>query len=421
MDIRTMYDTKGYELSVACHILECRYPTVTKDNARSALDCLIVVLRCIYSNFMFEHGGACHWIGAAEKKNHILRHAWSPFGPERSDVREDARDREQVLKLISGCDSSFESLCNSELMNEAFWSQNEFLLFEGLLGATDAKYVEASPTQFANQCLLKLDLLTDPTSTMEGVIKESFGRIPFCHQWVWSRPSRPWIIRVMYTPNVIMSRRLGINDLRTLRIPIWKQRESAETACWDEIGKSEYFLMAVVRLRDDRHTQDYVRTYNEFGANIVAENPSDTFVNNSWSLNDDGGKYMLFYGLDVCPGLDDRTRFPEVARPLFPDEDVDLIELSIKDSLKCKTSSDKPQMPRQEPSVHTGSPKQGVPPGSTQPTESSSGPPSTNPSKSARRRQRKREWREQARPSQTSTGSKPDASEISRDSRRSPN
>ncbi|KAF0635689.1 hypothetical protein NXS19_009431 [Fusarium pseudograminearum] len=420
MDIRTMYDTKGHELSVACHILECRYPTVTKDNALPGLDCLIVVLRCIYSTSMFQNGGACHWIGAAEKKNRILRHAWSPFGKEEREVREDAKDRENVLQSIDGRHHSFDLLCNSELMNETFWSQNVFLLFEGLLGATDARYVEGSPTQFANQCLLKLDLLTDPTSTMDGVIKQSFGCIPFCNQWVWSRPSRPWVVRVMYTPDVMMSRRLGINDLRRLQIPIWKQRESAETACWDEIGKSEYFLMAVVRLRDDRHTQDYVRTYHRHGANIIPENPSGAFVNNSWSLKDNGGKYMLFYGLDICPDRSNPTRFPEVACPIIPNRDADLIELSIKDSLKCKTSSDKPQMPRQEPSVHTGTEGQGIRQESTQPTEPSSQSSAPTISKTARRRLRKRENMARGRDSQTSMSSKTDVSERSRDCLRSP-
>lgn len=219
MDIRTMYDTKGQELSVACHILECRYSTITRKNSLPGFDCLIVVLRLIYGTFMFENGGSCHWIGAAETKNHFLRHAWSPFGPEEREVREDAKDREKVLKSIAGCDYSFELLCNSELMSETFWSQNTFQLFEGLLVATTAKYVECSPTQFANHCLLKLDLAADPTSTLEGVIKQSFGLVPFHDQWVWARPNRPWVIRVMYTPDVTMSRRLDINDFRTRCVP----------------------------------------------------------------------------------------------------------------------------------------------------------------------------------------------------------
>ncbi|KAF4944726.1 hypothetical protein FGADI_12501 [Fusarium gaditjirri] len=328
-DIRNHHDLHGPNIDIVAAILEGRPPHFGHDEARPGFDCLIVVLRRIYSHVMLDLVPLPAWIQASEEENPILRLAWHLFGDETAQ-REDAKKaRNEVFKLLPSkhlsLNSSFVELCNSSLMNKTFWSQDEFRLTDILYCIETGAAADGSPDDIASTSLLELNHVESPGRTLQEVVDKSFGVITRMEKKVMSRPNDPWVVRVAYTPDPDDANRFDLNKLRTLHLPIWKLDEQDPDISYVTVGKHEYFLLAVIRVKDDKYTEEYVRTYASDGPNIVGEREPPSIINNDWSIRDRHGKYMLFYGIQTMRNVGDPRRHPEVTPPVLTDRDAERI------------------------------------------------------------------------------------------------
>ncbi|KAM0545564.1 hypothetical protein ACHAPJ_011264 [Fusarium lateritium] len=318
-DIRENYDPEGADGEIVAAILDTRPPLWSGRNQSSGLDCLIVVLRRIYSHTMLDPGTSDYLdLAGASEKNPILNHAWHMFGQSREEVQEATKSRMEVSKALEkmsySSQGSFEEICNSSLMNDTFWSHVVFRLSEPIFCPRTGDDIHETLDDVACQSLLNLDQVAHPDMNLQDVVNNAFGRVHRGGKEAFSRPSRPWVIRLRYQPSSEPQSRLDINGLRSLQLPVWGVEKNQPTLSFEEVGKTDYFLLAVVRLRSRESSSDFVRTYQSHGANTVAEYEPSTFVYNDWSVKDSPGRYMLFYGqASGPPSIDDPRRFPEVA------------------------------------------------------------------------------------------------------------
>ncbi|RKL48327.1 hypothetical protein BFJ70_g2685 [Fusarium oxysporum] len=326
-DIRDLYDINGPHADIVAAILEGRPPKFRSDDAQPGFDCLIVVLRRIYSHVML--GTPLDWLAASEKENPVLRLAWHTFGDEEEEFEDAVRLRQDVLDALpsKGINpgASFEELCNSSLMNKTFWSQDEFRITDVLYCMETLQEVDGSPDEIADASLLELDRSQNPGLLLQEVVDKSFGVITKKGKQVMCRPNVAGVVRLLYQPDTDDMQRLDINGLRSFSLPLWQQDMDVDDACFYEVGRTEYCLLAVVKLNDGKHQGDKVRTYGIQGSNIVAEQEPREIVDHGWSLKF-AGRYMLFYGPQTMENPGDPTRFPEITGPVVSDEDAELLK-----------------------------------------------------------------------------------------------
>ncbi|KLO81570.1 uncharacterized protein FFB20_14874 [Fusarium fujikuroi] len=321
-DIRKLYDINGPHLEILAAILEGRHPRFPEDEARPGFDCLIVVLRRIYSHVML--GTTLDWLAASEKENPVLRLAWHTFDDDKEEVKDALRLRQDVLNALHpmGLDSgaSFEEFCNSSLMNKTFWSQDEFRLIDTPYCMETFQKVDGSPDEFAGASLVELDRVQNPDLLLQEAVDKSFGVIAKSGKQVMCRPSHAAVVRVLYKAGV---QRLDINDLRSLSVPLWEECKDSDDISFQEVGRVQYCLLAVVKV--DHLRGDKVRTYGIQGSNIVAEREPREIIDHDWSVVLPG-KYMLFYGQQTMRNPGDPTRFPEVQGPRISEKQCDLLK-----------------------------------------------------------------------------------------------
>lgn len=317
-DLRSQYDPTGSEATVVAENLIIRYPPSSDETTTPGLDCLTVVLRFIYSRFLLGKVRNFEWMGASEKKNPILGYAWHSLGLEPKEIQQTAEDKKTLLKSLNLPGNSFEDFCNSALMNETFWSQFELQLFQPLITAIDGTRVNMSPSETSRIGLLELDRAKSPDLTMEAVVEGSFGVFIYEGQEVVFRPGRPTVIRLFYQSHPDPDRCLDINAFRILSVPRWQL--DPFKGSYFKNGYDEYFLMAVVRLKDDHHPREYVRTYTTSGAPVVPLPGSESLIDKNWSIKDPSGRYMLFHTIKTLEDADDPKRFPEVRVSTISDE-----------------------------------------------------------------------------------------------------
>jgi hypothetical protein len=331
-DIRDLYDPNGPHVDILASILEGRPPRFPTGEAKPGFDCLIVVLRRIYSHVML--GTHLDWLADSEKENPILRLAWHTFDDGDEEVEHAIRIRQNVLNAFPSMGlepgASFEELCNSSLMNKTFWSQDEFQLTDIPYCMETFQPVGGSPDEIAGASLLVLDCDQNPGLLLQEVVDKSFGIITKKDKQVMCRPNNPAVVRVLYKTNEDDMRRPDINGFRNLYVPQWEQDMDSDDACFQEVGRAEYCLLAVVLLRE--RGGEKVRTYGIQGSDIVAEREPRDIMDDQWSLKF-RGKYMLFYGPQTMDHPGDPTRFPEVTGPMISDDDANLLK-KVDENLK---------------------------------------------------------------------------------------
>ncbi|KAF5644484.1 hypothetical protein F52700_2483 [Fusarium sp. NRRL 52700] len=366
-DIRDRHQLNGPNIDVVAAILEGRPPQFAPNDAQPGFDCLIVVLRRIYSHVMLDLVPLPAWMKTSEEANPILRLAWHLFGNDVAQREDAIKARHEAFRSLTAKGishtSSFEELCSSSLMNKTFWSQDEFRLTDILHCIETGAVTDGSPDDIAHISLLELNHVETPGRTLQEVVDKAFGVVTQKEKQILSRPNDPWVVRVAYTPDSSDTDRFDLNKLRTLHLPIWELDKQDSDISYVSVGRNEYFLLAVVRLRNDKNPGEYVRTYGIHGSNIVGERQTPSIVNHDWSIRDPHGKYMLFYGFQTMKNAGDPRRFPEVAPPILTDKDAERIS-KIDRHLKhlWKTS----QEPKPQPTPPTSSATQAQ---QTQPSE----------------------------------------------------
>ncbi|KAL3593429.1 hypothetical protein FPOAC2_07725 [Fusarium poae] len=321
-DIRDRYDIVKQKTKVGCRLDS--FPPLHQENRNhSGLDCLIVVLRRIYSCNLLEPGdmeeAMAKWLRGAENQNPIVHHAWHLFGNQPNEMERTNADRRRITEALSrlGVNStwSFRSICDSTLMNETFWSQDVFRLTHPPQSAITGALIELSPDEIARMSIVELDLCKYPDTYLQEVVDNSFGRLVRRGEEMMLRPNEPWIVRVLYhasgndgLPN--------IHDLKYLTLPIWKKRLGTPNLQFQVDGENAYYLMAVVRLRSDVPT-DMVRTYNPTGSNHLPSYKTREIMSDDWSVEDGKQTYMLFFcnvAANLGQGLPDTHLYSEVAK-----------------------------------------------------------------------------------------------------------
>ncbi|KAF4998206.1 hypothetical protein FGRMN_3255 [Fusarium graminum] len=318
-DIRESIDiSTGGGLQVANAILQgC--PPLFKQKATSSLDCLVVVLRRIYSHCLHPDALACLKFPDG---NPILGYAWHRFGDEPGEREEAGVEKERVCdelrKAAVPYTAAFNRLCCSELMNRTFWSQDVFQLID-VLSTETGKSIECS-SEIAGMSLLSLDHTNSPDLSLQDVVKNAFGLKPSWGKVVFT-PGKPWVIRVSYKSSIEEDKCLKFDDLRRLQLPKWEYDYTNQA--FMKIGSIEYVLIAIVCSTDEGKAVNCVRTYANTGVNIVGVHEPISFMNSNWSVSDPAASYMLFYGLINEPlDPDGPQPYPEIAEGQKIDQDT---------------------------------------------------------------------------------------------------
>ncbi|KAG9498453.1 hypothetical protein J7337_009258 [Fusarium musae] len=308
-DIRSCYDVNESEgQRTTLLILNGRPPSSNDIAASPGLACLIVVLRRIYAHLLGHPGASpfLNWVKSSEQENPILRVAWHPFGDYPEEIERATMSMNNLAKELASKgfspDESFYTLCESSLMKRTFWAHQGVRVVsppaQANMDSQDAAgtYLQAT--------LLEFHPAQKPGQTLQSFADELFE----------ATTARPPIIRILYHSDA--SQPIEFNGLRSFA-PTADGNSSAAAR------EEKYLLLAVVRLNDANHKNDYVRTYSVYGSNIIAEYEPPSFMAHRWSVKDAPSHHMLIYGLKES-GPDDETDFtnlPEIATyPIFQGE-----------------------------------------------------------------------------------------------------
>ncbi|KAF5719403.1 hypothetical protein FGLOB1_1184 [Fusarium globosum] len=302
-DIRTHHDVTGRAQRTAIAILNGRPPS---SPTSPGLASLVVVLRVIYA-YLLTHPGALpflDWVKSEEKQNPILRAAWHPFGDEPEEIKLATRSMNEWVEDLRSKgfspDESFYTLCESSLMKNTFWSH------PGIRVVRPPAQVESSNSagSYLHADLLEFNPAQKPGQTLQAFADDLFE----------TTTAGPPIIRILYHSDG--KQPIDFKDLRSFRPPI-----SSDTT--HGIQKT-YMVLAIVRLNDNSHKNDYVRTYSIDGPNFIAEYEPPSFMAHRWSVKDAPVKYMLIYGLHESQSNDltDFDSLPEIATYRIAQEDV---------------------------------------------------------------------------------------------------
>ncbi|KAL2681361.1 hypothetical protein Neosp_008972 [[Neocosmospora] mangrovei] len=353
-DIRKRFPMSDHNDDIAAVILETRPPFCSTRDKHSGLDCLITVLRRIYSDSFLGPNGLAQreWLAEAESENPILTHAWHMFGQGEEDVQKATEARSSLLKSLQEMDmtgeESFSDLDRSPLMAKTFWGQSELVLFHPRFDYATGELFSYTTQQKGEQSLVKAQRHVDGL-TVQGLIDETFGVRLNGDTHLVLRPARPEILRVEYHPAQDPTDRPPFHSFRLIELPDWTYRQEDGEQFFDTNGRVPYTLIAVVQHRDEPTGSDSVRTYAANGANIVPEYEPNSYTPGNWSIEDSKPHtYTLFYGRSDLTMLP-LEPFPELDRRVVDLEFWRCVEVSTQSRPSLQKTQIARKTPRQEP------------------------------------------------------------------------
>ncbi|KAJ4251900.1 hypothetical protein NW762_011197 [Fusarium torreyae] len=247
-----------------------------QDYKGTGLGCMVVVLRRIIKHIVASPKALTvnTWIDKAEDDNPILHYAWGLFEDseeERTQARALANTGlvEVFGHHMEPDDILFEQLCVSSLMNETFWSQDEFSLFRPPVFLDTCEMVEQTPDEAIDANMLEFDQSDHPEATLQDFVNSKFGVI----NQIFYRPREPIVIRLLYRTGGLGGHHF--DSLRQFFVPMFLENDISES-------QSHYSLIAMVKMRMTMTSPDSVRTYPD--NKLTVDDPLS-------------GDYMLFYGL----------------------------------------------------------------------------------------------------------------------------
>ncbi|KAJ4307779.1 hypothetical protein N0V84_012501 [Fusarium piperis] len=332
-DIRRNYDLVKQVRSVSWVLNMRPPPSLDGLPATEGLDCLIMVLRRIYSLVLIS--GDCladlNRFRKSEADNPILAFSWLTLGePEGAEACARAVEvKRALIEAIPGSTGSFANLWKSAQMNQTLWQKKLFHLY-------GSKYVLPSrPTdlvtqtewdreEIADASIIQLNRTQEPYRTLQQAVDDCFGLGDYRTLYT---PYHPRIIRVLYTPG--MDHRLPFQALREFFLPRGEVSTVNGRVMYKTVSRVRYALIAVVRMRSSPQEPDSVRTYAICGANIMAEcEPS--YTPGSWLIEEPcPHNFALFFCLAESEPL--IPEYPELGKAATM---VDLeMELAIEDDM----------------------------------------------------------------------------------------
>ncbi|EEU41339.1 uncharacterized protein NECHADRAFT_83308 [Fusarium vanettenii 77-13-4] len=336
-DIRKHYDLVTQSEKVSW-VLETRLPTSLDDVSTEGLDCLIVVLRRIFSAVMISEDCLANLSGfkQSETENPILAFSWLMLGePEGNEARAQAlKAKRALIEAVPDALGSFENLWRSAMMNRTLWQKKLFHLFGPkyhMPPGEPIKCNEWNRDEIAGASIVQLNRVVDPQRTLQEAIDNCFG---FDDENTLFIPYRPRIIRVVYTPGT--DERLPFQALREFFLPQGDVKDVDGNLRYVQDSPPErYALIAVVRMRSESRESDYVRTYAVCGANTAARNEHESYTPGSWLIEEPSShNFVLFFCLAEDEVL--IPEYPELAKAGFmvPSELESLIEEDLARSLQ---------------------------------------------------------------------------------------
>ncbi|KAL2681372.1 hypothetical protein Neosp_008983 [[Neocosmospora] mangrovei] len=336
-DIREHYDLVAQSEKVSW-VLETRLPTRLDDVSTEGLDCLIVVLRRIFSAVMISDDCLANLpeFKQSETENPILAFSWLMLGePEGNEARAQAlKAKRALIEAVPDALGSFETLWRSAMMNRTLWQKKPFHLFGPKFHTPPGEPIKCNEwnrDEIANASIVQLNRVVDPQCTLQEAVDSCFG---FDDENTLFIPYRPRIIRVVYTPGT--DERLPFQALREFFLPQGDVKDvDGNLRYFQNLPPERYALISVVRMRSEIRESDYVRTYAVCGANTAAGNENDSYTPGSWLIEEPSSHdFVLFFCLAEDEVL--IPEYPELTKAGFmvPSELESLIEEDLARSLQ---------------------------------------------------------------------------------------
>ncbi|KAF4468936.1 X-pro dipeptidyl-peptidase [Fusarium albosuccineum] len=312
------------------------------DADSSGLDCLVRLIR--HYNALDPH----HEPTKEEEENPIFAYAWQDFTPisgagqdEVTMQRKNAKRRLiQQLGTVVGDGKTFESYAFSSLMNRAFWSSDAWALPGTKLGFTKDKTWEeigTFPLDYLNtveggsDSLIRYDCRQDATLELQAAVDRHFeprkdSRGTWRATAIFGR--KVSFVRVLYLANEIEPRPMA--DLATFELPFVIAGTDDDGEPANEESRETLSLVAMVRMRKEQDSTDYIRTFLPGGIPGWFKGPPKPYVNNSWKVGDPGGqRYMLIYAA-FDPPDDGISEISDASEASEPRETLDLQAILAK-------------------------------------------------------------------------------------------
>ncbi|RSL55672.1 hypothetical protein CEP54_009262 [Fusarium duplospermum] len=298
--------------------------------ALCALDCLVAVIRRIYSFHIPVFSKLDETTTTFETWNPLLRYAWQAFTPDKEHTDAERERMKKALlerlRLGNGSQklSTFEELVDCNLMANTMWSRSYLLLYCDPTVQTNNSLCtyEWDSSEATQRSLLRFDRRQIPELSFQQFIDKSFGLLPFREANALFIPTPPTIVRLLYTTTQDKEP-LSFESLRSFSMPVGDWVPMYDPATGKKIAnrfdgavtRRRYILLAVVTLADEKNLrrEDRVRTYALTGQQLIPD-PAVPVFQGLWSLEEKGPRrYMMFYG-DV-DSMDPHGDHPEMELP----------------------------------------------------------------------------------------------------------
>ncbi|KAI8656143.1 hypothetical protein NCS55_01269000 [Fusarium keratoplasticum] len=325
-DIRNLYNATRAKV-IMTSLLQDRPPPDNVDKEVGfrtyGLDCLVIVVRMLYSVMLPIYATTDDRSEAAEARNPLLRLAWQKFSYEDGACLEMARVKSEVLEAFEADDHDlfepeFAYLVRSPLMEETLWCRPEYQLFQPDLRWSGSEWQTRSFTK-AESAEMNVIRVTNGDATFQQQVDEIFGRMKhFDGSEIIRMCNEPCIIRVMYEV-VPEDEPFPFSTIKNINVPIpeietFRYTPAARRSC--------YTLVAVVRLHEDSGGDyDRVRTDSPMAEQLILLPSIAVLRGGSWSLESkekSAVSFMLFYARtdnqEPHPWWEEHTREPESLR-----------------------------------------------------------------------------------------------------------
>ncbi|SPJ71928.1 uncharacterized protein FTOL_01656 [Fusarium torulosum] len=227
--------------------LQMYLPPVATAKTRG-IDCMIALIRCIYSHMTPKYWERNAENIEREKKNPLLALAWLDVDYEHlASIAEWGQARQEVAALFGLSEStdslSFETILESDLMAETLWKEPEFVLWTAMMMTKPGKDKRSVACDQSGIPRLIVDRNRNPNLTFRDFVRKPFS-YKLKHGTTYVRMSaEPRFIRVDYSTKPGLAA-LPFSTIKNIKIPIVELNDSAKE-CW-------YTLFAVVSLQETR-------------------------------------------------------------------------------------------------------------------------------------------------------------------------
>ncbi|RSM14831.1 hypothetical protein CDV31_005265 [Fusarium ambrosium] len=306
-DIRRLHDVAGAPAAVAWLLQNRPPPKCSEDQVgyeTSGLDCLLILIRMLYSVQLPIYTSNEHRLLAAEARNPALRLAWQnyTYEPGESQIMW-ARAKEEVLDVFKAedpekFDTSFDRLVDSPLMEETLWCRPEYQLYRyPLVKFGPGRRVVHLPDTYRRRTeTIIIDRpLMSSRPTFQQYIDDTFR----CREQrdgskILKMVNEPSILRIPYSRPSYDDPVFPFSTLKDIYLPV----ADFDGETYTEVARRpHYTLIAAVGLRDDEGPfSDLVRTYSPM-ANQLIPMPSNPVLDGKWTLETGYPDYIMLYYL----------------------------------------------------------------------------------------------------------------------------